>query len=763
MKCKCFLKALAMIGITAGMMAPAAVYADEAYEEKSVTAYVFDMDTTDTAELVFTKELPEIPYIGISDYLSHICKDKITEEKAEDGSFVITANGKTMKVDAKEDKVSFDQYIQFIGLEFVVGEMLDSSSINTEIRKEISSSVEGEKPLSLDMKAYGIDILEVDGKAYLPLPTVRDMFGFSCNSAQYIDGKLYYTHTTDLLGEGCYYNTTSVYDKLQRDSAEAEYIYQELCFNMDHFYGAPSNGAIAESIREKGFDKTLDSSEELKSIKTLLKSEDMVDYAKGMFFLTPYMYDGGHTVFSADVTGVVDRCPESALAREYGKWMGELDESDPSYPKVINVFTVLRSGIAKIHQISAVKSTAFSNMQQIKIWKNGDSVQAALYFDSDTAYFAFDSFEMDTALFFKEAVDLAAADQNISNFVVDLSTNGGGVTTVGTYMLALMKNRNKDSNTIELYISNTTSGAKGKSVEEIDLNLDGVFDEKDKATGYDLNFAVLESERSFSTGNYVPVMAKELGIAVIGETSGGGGCMMLPAYAGNDIFFMMSGPIKFFSEQEVDFDLGATPDTTLVKENGGAKDYSDFFNTPVVSAAISKYYAIDDQPHGKWHKDSKGWWFGDDFGWYAKNQWQKIDGKWYFFDKEGYMEANAYRQGYYLKANGAWDGKTKVTGWKQDSKGWWYSLGGKNYLKNGWKKIDGNWYYFKATGYIAINEFVQGWWLNKAGAWKDPVQCSWHKSGSKWWYGTKDGWYAKSKSYTIDGKKYTFDKKGYTK
>ena len=73
------------------------------------------------------------------------------------------------------------------------------------------------------------------------------------------------------------------------------------------------------------------------------------------------------------------------------------------------------------------------------------------------------------------------------------------------------------------------------------------------------------------------------------------------------------------------------------------------------------------------------------------------------------------------------------------------------------------WYYFKSDGYIAMNEFVQGRGLNKTGAWKDPVRYSWHKSGSKWWYGTKDGWYAKGKSYTIDGKKYTFDKKGYTK
>ena len=69
-------------------------------------------------------------------------------------------------------------------------------------------------------------------------------------------------------------------------------------------------------------------------------------------------------------------------------------------------------------------------------------------------------------------------------------------------------------------------------------------------------------------------------------------------------------------------------------------------------------------------------------------------------------------------------------------------------------------YYFKADGYIAMNEFVQGWWLNKTGVWKDPVRYSWHKSGSKWWYGTKDGWYAKSKSYTIDGKSYKFNKNG---
>ena len=174
------------------------------------------------------------------------------------------------------------------------------------------------------------------------------------------------------------------------------------------------------------------------------------------------------------------------------------------------------------------------------------------------------------------------------------------------------------------------------------------------------------------------------------------------------------------------------------------------------------------KPLGDWKKDGKDWMYVDTSGWYPKNRWQKIDFKWYFFDREGHMLKDAYQKSadgkiWYVGKNGAWDEKAAVIGWKQDSKGWWFGLYEKEYLKSTWKMINGNWYYFKSDGYIAMNEFVQGWWLNKTGAWKDPVHYSWHKSGSKWWYGTKDGWYAKGRSYTIDGKKYTFDKKGYTK
>ena len=163
---------------------------------------------------------------------------------------------------------------------------------------------------------------------------------------------------------------------------------------------------------------------------------------------------------------------------------------------------------------------------------------------------------------------------------------------------------------------------------------------------------------------------------------------------------------------------------------------------------------------GKWRRNSRGWWYEDTRGWYPKNQWQKIDGKWYFFDKDGYMESNAYRGGYYLTGSGAWDGKAKVTGWKKDAQGYRFILTGDSGPANQWKKINGTWYFFKKNGYMAANEFVKGYWLNKNGAMEEGTTYSWsytHDGG--WMYGN-DRWYAYNASYVIDGKKYKFDFNG---
>ncbi|MBO5609401.1 MAG: carbohydrate binding domain-containing protein [Eubacterium sp.] len=100
----------------------------------------------------------------------------------------------------------------------------------------------------------------------------------------------------------------------------------------------------------------------------------------------------------------------------------------------------------------------------------------------------------------------------------------------------------------------------------------------------------------------------------------------------------------------------------------------------------------------EWKSDASGWWFEDSSGWYPKNEWQKIDGKWYFFTESGYMDYGEYRDGCWLGDDGAWVEEYSGGHWMSDSKGWWFE-------DNGWYPvsqylwIDGVKYWFDASGY----------------------------------------------------------------
>ncbi len=160
-----------------------------------------------------------------------------------------------------------------------------------------------------------------------------------------------------------------------------------------------------------------------------------------------------------------------------------------------------------------------------------------------------------------------------------------------------------------------------------------------------------------------------------------------------------------------------------------------------------------------WKCDSNGWWYstGDS---YYKNQWAEIDGEWYYFDAKGYMERDCYRGGYWLKSNGAWDKNYSHGKWKSDEKGWWYEDNGW-YPRNKWLQIDGQRYYFDSKGYMEHECYRNGCWLKKNGACdKNHMQAAWKKDDKGWWF-SDNGWYPKFQWLWIDGKKYFFDNDGY--
>lgn len=55
--------------------------------------------------------------------------------------------------------------------------------------------------------------------------------------------------------------------------------------------------------------------------------------------------------------------------------------------------------------------------------------------------------------------------------------------------------------------------------------------------------------------------------------------------------------------------------------------------------------------------------------------------------------------------------------WKQDSNGWW-NTEGSSYSK-GWTAIDGKWYYFNSNGYMAHDTTIDGYILGTDGVWKN--------------------------------------------
>ena len=786
-----------ILGLTGALSFSGTALADEpSIEEKEVTACIYEKEKTENLTVLFDDNLPGIPYVNVTDYVSHIFKIPFEEIPNADGTFRVKNKSGDIIIDPDKDTVTFESYTQLVSEDNINQETSEALGGMPFIKETGVSFIGENAEVTLNLDDYGIDAKVSNDRIYLPLPTLSDLFCVTYNSAEYVDGTIYFLHVLDDQTKDGYFDKSSIYNVLERDPEVADFTYRELCFSMDHFYGRPSKAMIATSIGEKGFDLTLDEySDETRKIKKLLQSTSAVDHVMGIILLQPFFEDGGHTNLTFEIMS--ERFNSNYGETEFMKAWQERsqDAQDEDMKKISLIQGKSMLDMGKRSSLKKSRKEAYAGYETVKTWPKDIS----LIRYGDMAVFVFDSFAEEVMEPFKWSLDYAKK-QGLHNFVIDISGNGGGHTLVLEYILAMITNAERKDNVYHLYMSNTLTGDMSQTNEILDLNQDGEFDQLDKEVSYDFHYAIMTSQFSFSCGNLLPVYAKDSGIMILGETSGGGACMLSKYYTAENHYYAMSGPRKYISIKKKDVDSGAAVDVYLaqpgtlpvapevartMKDAGlgdwlDTKDYSQLYDLDHVNELIHTFYGdyssewVDGKWYdktgkrtyegiGKWHKSSKGWWYGDNLGWYAKNQWQKIDGKLYFFDKEGYMETNAYRQGYYLAKDGAWDGKAKVAGWKQDAKGWYYSTGKGNYLKNCWKKINGNWYYFKATGYIAVNEFVQGWWLNKTGAWKDPVRYKWYRSGNRWWYGVKSGWYAKSKSYTIDGKKYTFDKKGYIK
>lgn len=115
-----------------------------------------------------------------------------------------------------------------------------------------------------------------------------------------------------------------------------------------------------------------------------------------------------------------------------------------------------------------------------------------------------------------------------------------------------------------------------------------------------------------------------------------------------------------------------------------------------------------------WQKNDAGYWYVRSDGSYPKEQFEKIDGTWYYFDENGYMLSDKWKKRpdntwYYFDKSGE-----MATDWNKIN-GKWYYFNRDGAMVTGWVKYYDNWYYLDAAnGDMKSDCFVRyndGWYL----------------------------------------------------
>ena len=568
---------------------PLSAFADgeAAYEIKDVTSYLYSMDKSETLRCLFLNDLPEVPYVNVEDYLDRLYTVDYTTE-ANGDVYTISGNGITLVADTSKETVTISNYDTALNKNLVEVEKADVADYIKEGKPEIEGT---DKPASLDYSKYNIDLIGDSGKLYFPLTTLSDLFDCIYHAAEYVDNKLYFVQTMSSTSEqDGYFDRSSVYEQTERSQAMIDYTYNELCFLMDHFYGKPPKAAISKSIAEKGFDKTLDDYAE---IKQLLKSKNRADFQLGLLLLTDAVDDGGHTIMFAGMLVDMDIYGENEECDMLSEFQSKMMMSDKATEIITKQENEAISGTV------AIENARSKMLKDATLVKKNEENATFFYVKGETALFCFNQYKHPVVRDFAWALDYASK-KGVKNFVIDIASNGGGDECISHFINTIISNKQKNSNEIATQMRNAADGNILSKTWTSDLDLNGVFDDKDKSVYYDFNYAILTSSKSFSSGNLMPCMAKDNGILILGETSGGGTCMLSKHYYPDGTYFMTSGIYTMLRGDKTDVDSGAKVDFDLTaKTADGKTDYSNFYDFAKLEECINKFYGVKKEENKK--------------------------------------------------------------------------------------------------------------------------------------------------------------------
>ena len=535
--------------------------------------------TDETLSLRYYDDHPSVPCLGLSQYPALFLGTPLDVENRGDGSYIFTAQGGAQAVvDVNAGTLSCADFPAFTNLMGAMVPGMDNQYLDAvSFARPDGLACADPNPVTLDLSAYHIPLHGEAEDVYLPLATLSDIFSNLAYFYVSFNGERVYVSFDNRMAQAWERDPAyakPIYTRAERPADLAAFAYDELCFAIDTFYGFPGREPIHDDLLALGLDQALlTHSDRSRRCRELLKSEKLGEYAVGSLHLGELLMDGGHT--GMDFTALfTDKEEYPDFAVDY--YMA-VESDPPDYA----AYTLFREQSAQIKLRQKKRRDAWGTEHYAE---QGDT--AVIWFDS--FMYDFDGWEAfyagkgprpegDMMRHVIDGLDRAARNPDIKNVVLDVSCNNGGSADMVVALLSLM------ANVSDFDAENRLMGRIATHKYRVDRNFDGVFDASDADVHYPFRFGVLTSQLSFSCANLLPSRMRDLGMAVLGETSGGGTCAVSMFATPEGFPYHLSfGLARLTDRFGRSIDAGVTPDVALPD--------GQFYDLAALSDAMNAFY-----------------------------------------------------------------------------------------------------------------------------------------------------------------------------
>jgi hypothetical protein len=510
-----------------------------AFTKKSLAFYIAAPANKETMDFYFSKDNPEIPFIDTETMLGLL--DQLKGFKSKEHT-PITCQGHLLTMtlqDGQEARFDFDaktinfpnaeQFFARVGSHTSLnsfGQMTtDESGAPTYLKEAKDPYVVAGHPLVANLGQNEIPMILENGVGYLPLATFSDVFANSFSFQFYSNGINVFAANDRAPLQDLYYQAP----KGARSQALADFTYHEFCLNGDFNYALKAKHGITT------FDDFLSRT----GRKEGLRSTD------------PHVADA--TLAYVLETDLDDN--HSAVGTPSFYSGSDFDLYDSKYKGTSNTFwDEHNAALVAARSKAATPITAYQEVGKT----------AFVTFDEFTScsgdYYTNFPTETEAAKDTFALIEYAhkkIKEDGMTSVVLDLTCNRGGAATAAAYVSCWML-----GGSATLHFSALLDDAKASFPMCVDVNLDKTFDANDGVA--DKKLYCLTSLTSFSSGNLVPSVLKSSGkVTMVGETSGGGACVVDGTCLADGTAFNFSGSHAVCTVKNgvyYDVDTGVLPD-----------------------------------------------------------------------------------------------------------------------------------------------------------------------------------------------------------